>query len=121
MTIDDEGLESAPEVVETPSRPATILARFEASDPIVTIQGSGDDDLPIRCASDARIMVADAAPPEHLGLFPLSRAVLRTDGTVSITSGGDRHWSSEAGETVSVVVWSDDVDEPEGVWIEVSR
>lgn len=121
VTIDDEGLESAPEVVETPSRPATILARFEASDPIVTIQGSGDDDLPIRCASDARIMVADAAPPEHLGLFPLSRAVLRTDGAVSITSGGDQHWSSEAGETVSVVVWSDDVDEPEGVWIEVSR
>ncbi len=103
------------------SRRPTVLARFVAGDPIVTVRGKGDDDLPIRCAHAARVMVADAAPPEELGLVELSRATLRTEGFLTIGYGAEESWRGDTGDTAPVVVWADEIDAPAGVWVEITR
>ncbi len=104
------------------ARPATVICRFVVGDRVVSVLGSGDDDMHVRCAADARVMVADAAPPEQLGLIPLSRARLRTeDGVVRVLSGAEEAWRGDAGASVSVVVWADDVEDPAGLWVELVR
>lgn len=98
-----------------------VLARFVAATDTVTVLGSGDDDLPVPCARGARVIVADGAPPDQLGLFVLSRAMLRTEGIVQVLDGNAEAWGGDAGETVSAVVWGDDPEAPRGLWVELAR
>lgn len=117
----EESVEAAPVAASVPPARPAVLARFEATAPVVTVRGDADDDLPIACAVGARILVAESAPPESLGLVEFSRAVLRTSAGVRVVSGDDEAWRGQAADTTSVVVWTDSPDAPIGVWVQVSR
>lgn len=122
-----EELEAEPEPAgqepePSPAIPPTVLARFVASDQAMVVQGAGEDDLPIACAVGARVLVAESAPPEALGLVEISRATLRShEGSLRVDSAGTEAWRGEVGETASIVVWADAVEEPAGIWIQLDR
>jgi uncharacterized protein YqgV (UPF0045/DUF77 family) len=117
LAAEGRGCPVAASVPGAAGRPGEV----RATAPVVTVRGDADDDLPIACAVGARILVAESAPPESLGLVEFSRDVLRTSAGVRVVSGDDEAWRGQAADTTSVVVWTDSPDAPIGVWVQVSR